>query len=44
MTFNLHMVNNNYRQDFKVALLVFKPDDSFLLALHGDLLYCGCKM
>lgn len=44
MTLNLHTANSNYRQDFKVALFTFKPDGCFLLALHGDLLYCRCKM
>lgn len=44
MTFNLHTVNSNYRQDLKVALLVFKPGGTFLLASCGDLLYRGCKM
>lgn len=43
MTFNLHTANNNYRQDFKVVLLIFKPDGSFLLPSHEDLLYHGCK-
>lgn len=34
MTFNLHTANNNYRQDFKVVLLIFKCVFFFLLELH----------